>query len=155
MAPRLKVFSWSNGFHAFTVAVSSRPKALAAWGVEQDLFATGLARELMSGPDYEAARAAPGEVIRRGEAIDRGALSKPASAPAPARRGPTPAQLQRVERLEADLEALDVARQAEEAATDDARRALEAQAEAQAAAYERDRAALRTRLDAARKSVWK
>ena len=153
MAPRLNVFSWSNGFHAFTVAVSSRPKALAAWGVEQDLFATGLARELTSGPDYEAALAAPGEVIRRGEAIDRGALSKPA--PALARRGPTPAQLQRVERLEADLAALDVARQAEEAATDDARRALEAQAEAQAAAYERDRAALLKRLEAARKSVRK
>nr|WP_314435032.1 hypothetical protein [uncultured Brevundimonas sp.] len=45
MAPRLKVFRWSDGFHAYSVAVSSRPKALSAWGSGQDLFATGLAAE--------------------------------------------------------------------------------------------------------------
>ena len=72
MAKRLKVFTWSDGFHAFTVAVSSRPKALEAWGSKQDLFATGLASELSGGPDYEAALAAPGEVIERGLAIDVG-----------------------------------------------------------------------------------
>lgn len=148
MAPRLKVFTWSNGFHAFTVAVSSRPKALAAWEVEQDLFATGLARELTAGPDYEAAMAAPGEVIRRGEAIDTGALSK--AAPTRAKRGPTPAQRERVKRLEADLEALDVARQAQEAALEEERRVLEIKANDQAAAYTRDRAALRKQLQAAR-----
>lgn len=38
MAQKLKVFTWSDGFHAHTVAVSSRPKALAAWGVSQDIF---------------------------------------------------------------------------------------------------------------------
>jgi len=30
-APR--VFTWSDGLHAYTVAVSSKAKALAAWGV--------------------------------------------------------------------------------------------------------------------------
>ncbi|MBJ7319248.1 MAG: hypothetical protein JHC96_10650 [Brevundimonas sp.] len=65
MAPRLKVFTWSDGFHAFTVAASSRPKALEAWGAKQDLFATGLASQLSGGPDHDAALAAPGEVIWR------------------------------------------------------------------------------------------
>ena len=76
MAARLKVFTWSDGFHAFTVAASSRPKALEAWGSRQDLFATGLASELSGGPDYEAALAAPGEVIQRGQAIDVGKIAK-------------------------------------------------------------------------------
>lgn len=45
MAARLKLFEWSDGFHTFTVAASSRPKALVAWGSGQDLFATGLPRK--------------------------------------------------------------------------------------------------------------
>jgi hypothetical protein len=44
----LKVFSWSDGFHAFTVAASSRPKALAAWGMSRDIFKDGLAHEIQS-----------------------------------------------------------------------------------------------------------
>ena len=84
MAKRLKVFTWSDGFHAFTVAASSRPKALQAWGSRQDLFATGLASELDGGPDYEAALAAPGEVIERGLIIDVGEIGK-AAAPKKAR----------------------------------------------------------------------
>ncbi len=91
MAKRLKVFTWSDGFHAFTVAVSSRPKALEAWGSKQDLFATGLASELSGGPDYEAALAAPGQVIERGLAIDVGKIRKAdgpkkAAGPSKARR---------------------------------------------------------------------
>ena len=76
MAAKLKVFTWSDGFHAFTVATSSRPKALEAWGSKQDLFATGLASQLSGGPDYEAALASPGEVIERGLAIDVGKIGK-------------------------------------------------------------------------------
>ena len=74
MAAKLKVFTWSDGFHAFTVATSSRPKALEAWGSKQDLFATGLASQLSGGPDYEAALASPGEVVERGLAIDVGKI---------------------------------------------------------------------------------
>lgn len=72
MAPRLKVFEWSDGFHAFTVAASSRPKALAAWGITQDLFATGLAHEVTDGPDKDAALRRPGQVVERGLAVDIG-----------------------------------------------------------------------------------
>ena len=105
MAKRLKVFTWSDGFHAFTVAVSSRPKALEAWGSKQDLFATGLASELSGGPDYEAALAAPGQVIERGLAIDVGKISKAARPKKAA--GPSKARRARIERLEAELETLD------------------------------------------------
>ena len=70
MAPRLKLFEWSDGFHRFTVAAASRPKALAAWGTRQDIFASGLAREAPDAEDAEAARARPGEVIERRLTVD-------------------------------------------------------------------------------------
>ena len=72
MAAKLKVFTWSDGFHAFTVAASSRPKALEAWGATQDLFKTGLAHEVEEGADRDAALASPGAVISRGLSVDVG-----------------------------------------------------------------------------------
>lgn len=151
MAPRLKVFTWSDGFHSHPVAVSSRAKALAAWGVEQDLFKSGYAREVTSGPDYEAAMASPGEVMRRGETIDVGRVSPARKPSKPA--GPTTAQKAKVKKLEADLAALDVAWQAEEAELSEARELLERKAQQAAARHERDRAALRGRLSNARKAT--
>ena len=65
LAAPLKVFEWSDGVHTYTVAVSSRAKALAAWGVRQDLFASGTAREHAESPDAEAARAHPGQIVKR------------------------------------------------------------------------------------------
>jgi len=65
MAARLKVFSWSNGIDAFTVATTSRPRALEAWGMEQDIFKDGLAHQIDEGPDHEAALKSPGKVIKR------------------------------------------------------------------------------------------
>lgn len=76
MAPRVKVFAWSDGFHRFTVAASSRPKALAAWGVSHDLFQAGLASEVTEGADRDAALASPGEVIRTGVAVDPGKITR-------------------------------------------------------------------------------
>jgi len=102
MAPRLKVFTWSDGFHAFTVAASSRPKALAAWGMAQDLFKSGLAHEVDSGPDREAALKRPGQVIERGLSVDLGRI-----APARKPRGPSLAARRKVEALEAELAELD------------------------------------------------
>jgi hypothetical protein len=148
MAPRLKVFTWSDGFHAFTVATSSRPKALQAWGVSQDLFKSGLARQIEGGPDHDAALKSPGQVIERGLSIDPGEI-KPARKP----KGPSAASRRKVEALEAELAELDE-RQAEEAD------ALEAEAKALAKRQadlekrhgsERDR--LRNRLKAARDKV--
>jgi len=108
MAPRLKVFEWSDGFHRFTVAASSRPRALAACGFQQDIFASGLAREVADGEDEAAARARPGEVIERGLAVDVG-RAEPRSERKKARTGPTLGQKRRVEALAAQLEALEQA----------------------------------------------
>ncbi|SFS30858.1 hypothetical protein [Brevundimonas viscosa] len=159
MAPRLKVFTWSDGFHAFTVAASSRPKALAAWGMERDIFASGLAREIREGPDYEAALARPGEVIERGLAVDVGEAAprrkKARRAATGKRKGPSPAARERVRSLEAELRAL----QREQAA---ARRDLEAEAARVARALERltlaqgrERDRLQARLDKARTALGK
>lgn len=151
MAPRLKVFTWSDGFHAHPVAVTSRPKALEAWGVNTDLFRSGYAREVTSGPEFDAAMASPGEVLRLGQALDIGKLERP-----PRKRtapGPTAAQKAKVAKLEADLEALDLARQAEAAAQDAARAKLEKEIASAADRHDRDRSALLRRLKTARKAA--
>ncbi len=65
MPARLKVFVTSDGLSDYVVAATSRPKALAAWGVRQDLFKEGLARETDEPALAKAALAHPGEVLRR------------------------------------------------------------------------------------------
>ena len=147
MAPRLKVFTWSDGFHAHTVATTSRAKALAAWGIGQDIFQSGLAHEIKSGPDHDAALTTPGQVVERGEAVDVGKLSK---AKTPRRAGPDKARRAKIERLEQQLEALDQARahEEEELARDEA--ALRRRAEQARTTYDKKHSALRRDLKAAR-----
>jgi len=142
MAPRLKVFTWSDGFHAFSVATTSRPKALKAWGSNQDLFATGLASQLSGGPDYDAALKSPGDVIERGLTIDIGKISK-AHEPRKT-KGPTAAQREKVRSLTADLEALG-------AAHDETINRLEQAA----AAIQRERAAAEKAHDRRRRKLTK
>ncbi|GAA0196542.1 hypothetical protein GCM10010203_54460 [Actinomadura yumaensis] len=149
MAKRLKVFTWSDGFHAFTVAVSSRPKALEAWGSKQDLFATGLASELSGGPDYEAALAAPGQVIERGLAIDVGKISKAARPKKAA--GPSKARRARIERLEAELETLDADHRQAMADLADRLKALEDEQAERERTHAKRRKALTAALKAARR----
>ncbi|MBD3836801.1 hypothetical protein [Brevundimonas sp.] len=148
MAPRLKVFTWSDGFHAFTVATTSRPKALQAFGSKQDLFATGLASELSDGPDYKAALKSPGEVVQRGLAIDVGKIEK-----APRRRttrAPTAAQRRRVEALAERLAALDVAHETEMADLEKEEENLRRRRAAAETAYEKARREATDDLKAAR-----
>ncbi|WP_271164576.1 hypothetical protein ACETKC_14755 [Brevundimonas intermedia] len=124
----MKVFTWSDGFHAFTIAVSSRSKALEAWGSKQDLFATGLASELSGGPDYDAALAAPGEVIERGLSIDVGKIGKIGKAAKPKKAaGPSHARIAKIERLQTELETLDADYQEADAALAERLKALEAE----------------------------
>ena len=149
MAKRLKVFTWSDGFHAFTVAVSSRPKALEAWGSKQDLFATGLASELSGGPDYEAALAAPGQVIERGLAIDVGKISKAARPKKAA--GPSKARRARIERLEDELETLDADHRQAMADLADRLKALEDEQAERERTHAKRRKALTAALKAARR----
>src|ERR1700704_5283239 len=105
MAARLKVFVTSDGLTDYVVAVSSRAKALAAWGVRQDLFKEGQAREADDAALVKAALAQPGEVLRRPSGT-RGTLArlKPAKAAKP--KAPSQAQLKKVADLEARLAAL-------------------------------------------------
>lgn len=106
MAQKLKVFTWSDGFHAYTVAVSSKPKALAAWGISQDIFKSGLAREIHDGSAYEVALKTPGEVIQTGEAVDLGEL-KPAPKKAAKPDAKAEAHKARISALKQDLENLE------------------------------------------------
>jgi hypothetical protein len=147
MANKLKVFSWSDGFHAFTVAVSSRPKALEAWGSKQDLFASGLARELRDGPDYKAAMAAPGEVIARGLAVDVGKIAR--ISPRKADAG-SKSRRARIEALEREVEALDGEHADALEKVDEEARRLQAHRSALSDDYDRRRKALVAKLKAAR-----
>ena len=120
---KLKVFTWSDGFHAYTVATTSRAKALSAWGVARDLFKDGDATEITEGGDHDAALAEPGQIIRRGLSVDVGKVSPVAKVKAPDKA----AALQ-VARLERDLDDLTAAHDAARADIDDRRSRLDEEA---------------------------
>lgn len=150
MARALKVFSYSDGFHSWTVAATSRAKALEAWGVKRDLFKDGSAVEAKDGPDKEAALKAPGELIERGLSVDIGKVEKTKAPKAAKTRGPSANDVARVELMEEELAQLDAA-QAEETEALEARRAeLEREARALEKRQSKTRDALRAKLKAAR-----
>jgi len=65
-APRkLKVFQTQIGFYDTVVAASSQPAALRAWGMRQDLFASGHAKLAEDPQAIEAARAHPETPLKR------------------------------------------------------------------------------------------
>lgn len=143
---RLKVFSWSDGFHAFSVATTSRPKALEAWGVGQDLFKAGLAHEVEAGPDYDAAMARPGEVVQRGEAIDVGRIA-PAK---PKSKAPADTNARLIKALKAKLDALDKKHDDALREIDEQINALEQQRLALTTEHDLKRTKLKEKLAAAR-----
>lgn len=149
MAPRLKLFEWSDGFHVFTVAASSRPKALAAWGSSQDLFSTGLAKEVDDSPDATSARASPGTVIER--KLD---VRLPAAAPKKGgtkkARQPSAADRRRVEEAQHALDELDTTHDEAARGLDEELQALRARRDEERAAYEAERERLLARLEKAR-----
>ena len=146
MAARLKVFVSSDGMTDYVVAASSRPKALAAWGAHQDLFKTGLAHETDDPALAKAARAQPGEVLRR-PAGSRAALAKmKAPKPPKPKSGPSKAALRKVADLEARLAAAD-------AAHAEAIAALEAQRATLEARHAKARAKAEAALSAAKRAL--
>ena len=149
MAARLKVFTWSDGFHAFTVAAPSRPKALEAWGVDQDLFKTGLAHEIDEGADRNAALASPGAVISRGLSVDIGKAvtrkANPAAARARARA--------KLKGFEAELETLDGEQADALRALHDKAAALDAERRRLEADHDKARTILLAKVKAARAAV--
>ncbi|MDB5450491.1 MAG: hypothetical protein JWQ52_1619 [Phenylobacterium sp.] len=150
MAPRLKVFVTSDGLTDYVIATSSRAKALAAWGVRQDIFKEGLAHETDEPALVEAATAQPGEVLRR-PAGTRGQLAKlkPQKAK-PA--GPSKAALKKIADLEKKLAALDAAHSQARARLDAERATLDRKAEALDADHAARREKLAAALSAARQA---
>lgn len=149
MAPPLKLFEWSDGFHTFTVAASSRPKALAAWGSGQDLFATGLAKEIDDSPDGEAAKASPGTVIER-------KLDVKLPAPVPKKnqtkkaQKPSAADRKRLQAAQLALDDLDTMHGQAAQRLDEELQALKTRRAEERQAYEEQREKLQDRVEKAR-----
>jgi hypothetical protein len=151
MARKLKVFCWSDGLHDYSVATTSRAKALAAWDVGRDLFKDGTARELAEGKVHDAALVAPETVVT----TSAGGLSAALKAlPAKARRKPSKAETARAEklaRLKADLEAVEDQAEASELSFAERRAALDAEEAAATEGFDARRAELDRAIKAAGK----
>ncbi len=152
MAARLKVFVTSDGLTDYVVAVSSRAKALAAWGVRQDVFREGAAHETDDPALVKAAIAQPGEVLRR-PAGAHGALARLAPVKAAKPQGPTRAQLKKVADLEAKLARLDAAHEQATARIETERAALDRRRQALADRHAAQRKALEASLRTARAAL--
>lgn len=151
MARKLKVFSWSDGLHDYTVAATSRAKALEAWDVGRDLFKDGTAREVAEGPAHDAALKGPETVVTT-PAGGLGAALK--GLPAKARRKPSKAETARAEKLaalKARLDALEDEAEASELAFAERRAALDAEEAAATEDLQARRADLEKAIKAARK----
>jgi hypothetical protein len=85
--PRLKVYRTAIGFHDAYVAAPSQKAALAAWGVDKNLFARGAAEVVDDPALTKEPLAHPGKVIRK----SRGSLAEQLRALGPAKRSPAPA----------------------------------------------------------------
>ena len=143
MARQPKVFVTSDGLTDYVVATSSRAKALAAWGIRQDLFKEGQAHETDDPALVKAALAEPGQVLRR-PAGTRGKLQAMKVGKPAAPKGPSKAQLKKIADLEARLSRLDEEDAAAQGKLARAQAELARKAEAEAA----KRAAARSRLQA-------
>jgi hypothetical protein len=150
MAARLKTFVTTDGLTDYVVATSSRPKALAAWGVHQDLFKEGLAHETDDPKLVAEAAARPGEVLRR-PAGSRETLSKLKPPPKP--KGPSKAALRKVADLKARLQALADAEAAADAALEAERRRLEVEAGKRRRRAQAQRQKLADALEAAEQAL--
>jgi hypothetical protein len=149
VAARLKVFVTSDGLTDYVVAVSSRAKALAAWGVRQDVFKEGAAHETDDPALVKAALAQPGEVLRR-PAGTRGDLAKLKPAKRAEPKGPTKAQLKKVADLQARLAELDAAHERAVSEIDEARAELDRRRQTLDERHAGRREALEASLKAAR-----
>lgn len=144
MAARLKVFVTSDGLTDYVVATTSRAKALAAWGVRQDVFKEGRAHETDDPELVKAAAAQPDQVLRRPSG-GRDVL-KALKVPRPAKpAGPSKAALKKVADLEARLSTLEAAHRRAAAELEGKKAVLDQEL----ADLETDTAAKREKLEAA------
>ncbi|WP_184722235.1 hypothetical protein [Caulobacter sp.] len=145
MARAPKVFTWSDGFHRYTVAATSRVKALAAWETDRDLFKEGVAVEAPDAPDAKAALAAPGAVIRRAEGGLKAAvetLPKPKAAPKKKADAAEAKRKKALAEAEAALEAAEAEQRYAEADLERRRRELDAEAKALSGSWSKRRRSL-------------
>jgi hypothetical protein len=166
-ARRLKVFQAQFGFYDTVVAVPSQAAALRAWGVRQDLFASGEAKVATDAAGVKAALAHPGETLRRAVgskdpfALQPGSLPKvpdapkkkvtaKSPAPKPAAELKPPADRSKLDAAEAALRKVDERRKTEEADLRREEDALEARKSAAQAAYVEARKAATAKVVQAR-----
>ena len=152
MARKLKVFSWSDGLHDYTVAATSRAKALEAWDVGRDLFKDGTAREIDAGAAHDAALKAPETVVTTPagglgaalKGLPKRARAKPDKAQAAAREA-------KLAKLKEELAALEDEARASETEFDRRRTELEADAERTRARFQARRMELGDAIEKARR----
>lgn len=151
MARAPKVFTWSDGFHRYTVAATSRAKALAAWETDRDLFKEGVAQEAPEAPDAKAALAAPGAVIRRAEGGLKSAVDKlPRVKPRKAGDAAEKKRKAALAKAEAALEAAEAEQRDAEADLERRRRELEAEGQVLERSWTARRAKLRKTVESLR-----
>jgi hypothetical protein len=156
---KLKVFQAQFGFYDTVVAAPSQAAALRAWGVNQNLFASGEAKVTTDESAVAAATAHPETPLRRAVGSQEPFALEPTSLPSvpaapkrpslkavPKTKAPPPARppadRSKLDAAEAALRDLDEARKAEEA---DLRREAEA--------FEARRMAAQSAYAAARKAA--
>jgi type IV secretory pathway VirB10-like protein len=149
---KLKVFQAQFGFYDSVVAAQSRWAALRAWGVHQNLFASGEARLATDEAAIAAALLNPETPLRRAIGsndpfaleptslpqapdVPKAAAMPAAPAPEPAVPPKPPADRSRLDAAEKALKTLDVRRKREEAKLRQEADALEARREAAQDAY--------------------
>ncbi|WP_305307506.1 hypothetical protein [Phenylobacterium sp.] len=177
-ARRLKVFQAQIGFYDTVVAVSSQPAALKAWGLRQDLFASGHAKVAEDPQAIEAALAHPDMPLKRPvgtrdpfELEAAGAPRLPERPPKGARRAaagkaaepdrartkpPKPkADRGQLNAAETDLQALEETQSKEAAALQRRKDELEAEIQTSQAAHAEALKAAKTAVRAARSAYRK
>lgn len=151
MATRLKVFITTDGLTDYVVATSSRAKALAAWGVHQDVFKGGPAHETDDPTLIAAATAQPGEVLRRTSGT-RAALARLKPTTTAKRGGASASQLKKIADLQAKLADLDAGHDKAATAIEQRRSDLDREEEDLHARHETQRAKLDAALNVAQQA---
>ena len=165
---RLKVFQAQIGFYDTVVAVPSQPAALKAWGLRQDLFASGHAKVAEDPQAIAAALEHPDTPLKRAvgsgdpfeleatpqvDAPPRPAKARPGKARAKAAKPPPPkppADRLALDAAQSALEALEAAWARDEAALIRRREELEAEITEARAAHADARKAAKAAIAEAR-----
>jgi hypothetical protein len=160
MPRALKVYRTRLGFFETVVAAPSQPAALKAWGVHQDLFANGEAEVTTDADAVRAARARPGEPLKRAVGSDD-VFALDAAPPKPPRgekrKRETVAKPDRakLDAAEARLQRIEDEQARGEADFFDRREALEAEAAAARKRWAADAKAARADVQRARRAFAK